>query len=290
MYLSRPYAFVTLLLLSYFNPITLLWLGTSWTFIFVTATTLLIWIFVRWERLKNAESRGTLLEVLLGSALIVGNFARNFLGILGEGAFGLVDMFIVFIGVSLIFYGVKGLKMLSLPALYFVIMITAYRAEFALEEVRNLEYFMAGLMGSFVQLFGIEATVLDNTVMLVTPYGAYVLQIDGPCTGIKGMLAYGSLATLMLVDLEGSGKRKLMVASVGLVGTFMVNLARLAVIFLTIYFAGIETGLALHTYLGYGMFLGWVLLFWAIAMPYISKSSVRAITVVPALETPKLAS
>ena len=87
--------------------------------------TLLVWIGVKWEKITSSELRGNFLETLLGVALILGNFGRNFLGLFGGGSFGLVDMLVVFAGVSIIFYGIRGFKMLSLPALYFVIMIVA---------------------------------------------------------------------------------------------------------------------------------------------------------------------
>ena len=269
MQLHRTHAYVALLLLTYFNPLTLLILGTSWTFLLATIMTLLVWIGVKWEKITSSELRGNFLETLLGVALILGNFGRNFLGLFGGGSFGLVDMLVVFAGVSIIFYGIRGFKMLSLPALYFVIMIVAYRAEFAIQEVRTLEYALAGLMANFLGGFGIQAQVIDNIVRLSTPHGVYNLQIDGPCTGIKGMLAYGSLASLMLVDMGGTRNRKLLVVAIGFLGTFVVNLVRLGAIFLTIYAAGLETGLAVHTFLGYGLFLSWVIIFWTIALPYI---------------------
>ncbi len=217
-------------------------------------------------------------EIILGIVLILGNFGRNILGLFGGSSFGLFDMLVVFLGISIIFYGVRGFRMLSLPALYFVIMIVAYQAEFAIQEVRSLEYALAGAMGNFLGVFGIQAQVIDNIVRLSTPQGIYNLQIDGPCTGIKGMLAYGSLASLMLVDMGGSKKRKILVATIGFMGTFLVNFIRLGVIFLTIYGAGLETGLAVHTYLGYGLFLSWVMIFWSLALPYIRPTQIGSVS------------
>jgi exosortase/archaeosortase family protein len=92
------------------------------------------------------------------------------------------------------------------------------------------------------------------------------LVIDGPCTGVKGMLAYGSLAALLMFDVKAPLRRKVIATSIGLLGTLLVNILRLALIFLAVYFLGIEIGLLIHTYLGHSLFIAWVLCFWSIAL------------------------
>ncbi|MBO3810044.1 MAG: exosortase/archaeosortase family protein, partial [Candidatus Brockarchaeota archaeon] len=92
----------------------------------------------------------------------------------------------------------------------------------------------------------------------------------GPCTGVKGMLAYGSLAALLVFDIKTSLRRKIIATLIGLLGTLLVNILRLALIFLTVYFLGIDAGLLIHTYLGYSLFIIWVLSFWTVAFRYLT--------------------
>jgi exosortase/archaeosortase family protein len=202
--------------------------------------------------------------------LIVVNVARNF--VTGtQVSFGLFDMLVAFIGLSIIFYGFAGFRRLWVPLVYILVLVSAYQLEFIAEEVQTLEFFLAQLMTMSMNALGIKATLFtpQNVVQLYTPYGPYLLEIAGPCTGVKGMLAYGSLAVLMLLDEKASAKRKLAIALIGVAGTMFVNIMRLNVIFLVIYALGIDVGLFVHTYLGYTLFLAWVMIFWTVAFQHL---------------------
>ncbi len=65
-------------------------------------------------------------------------------------------------------------------------------------------------------------------------------------------------------------RRKLAITLAGLAGTFLVNIARLLVIFFSAYQWVINAGLAIHAYLCYGLFIVWVLVYWMIAFRYAS--------------------
>ncbi|MGQ9597299.1 MAG: exosortase/archaeosortase family protein [Thermoproteota archaeon] len=115
--------------------------------------------------------------------------------------------------------------------------------------------------------------VAGNIVIMIDRAGeTHNLVIDGPCTGIKGMLAYGSLAALLVFDVKAPVGRKMIAASIGLLGTLLVNILRLALIFLAVYLLGIDAGLMIHTYLGYSLFIIWVLSFWTLAFKYLTPT------------------
>jgi len=206
-------------------------------------------------------------EIILGISILSANIARNFAN-LGESSFGLVDMLIAFITLSITFYGLKALRFFILPSIYILILIIGYQLEFSLAEVRTLEVWQANLMASMMQSLGVNTIVFGNIVGL---YGttAIFFQVAGPCTGIKGILSYGSLSTMTILDIKTKITRIILIIGIGFSGTFLVNLARLALIFLAAHYIGIEIALAIHTYLGYGLFIVWVLIFWTIAFKYL---------------------
>lgn len=275
--ISRQYLFLLFLLLAFFNPVTLLMTGTSLTFIVVVPCTLLIWLVARWDSIAEISETSKLLEKLLGLGIYVLDIAYNLYRryILGipkspsDVGFGLIDMLIAFIGVCIAFYGLRGFRHFKLPTAYLVVLIVGYQLEYSISEVAFLQNFLANLITSVLNILGISTSVNGNLVTVQRV--GQPLAIDADCTGVKGILAYGSLAVLMILDVKATKKRKALSTAIGFIGTFLVNILRLLTIFLVVYFFGIDAGMAVHTYLGYSLFIVWVLLFWTIAFKYLLK-------------------
>jgi len=270
--INRAYVFLIFVMLAFFAPLFLF--GTSLTFIVVVPFTILVWFLARWQEIVKVEKRGKLSEIVLGSVIYASNIVRNALGF-SEGfqGIGLFDMLIAFIAVCIAIYGFKGLKEFILPMTYLSILIVGYQLEFAITEVAFLENFLAHLMASLLKVFTITASSNSNIVTLYSRQGnLHHLLVDAPCTGIKGMLSYGSLAILMILDIKATYRRKLLWTAIGTIGTFIINIIRLLSIFLAAYFLEIDAALTIHTYLGYSLFIVWVLIFWTIAFKYMVPS------------------
>jgi exosortase/archaeosortase family protein len=266
--LNKHRLFLVALSLSFINPITVFWTETSWTFTFAVLITFLTWFSVKWDDFLKLKSESGNYEVIFGALLIAGNLARN---IVSTSSFGIFDMLVMLVGLYSIFFGLGATRFFMPLIAYTVILLLGYQLEFLLEQVKVLEYFLAWLMGSFLDSLNIASWVAGNVVIMIDRMGTtHNLAIDGPCTGIKGMLAYGSLAALLVIDVKSSMKKKAIATSVGLLGTLLVNILRLTMIFLAVYFLGIEVGLLIHTYLGYGLFILWVVSFWSLAFKYLT--------------------
>lgn len=270
---NKYYLFLITMFIAFINPITFLLMGASWTFTFAVLLTYIIWIYIKWDDFLSIKSKGSRYEILLGTALITGNIVRNLINP-NSMSFGIFDMLIMLVGVYISFFGLKATKFFTPLIMYTVVLILGYQLEFYLEQVKTLQNFLAQLMDSLLRSLNIASWVAGDIVTFVdrSGFNTYNLQIDAPCTGIKGMLAYGSLAALLVLDTKSSIRKKAIALSVGLIGTFMVNLLRLSTIFLSVYFLGIDAGLLLHTYLGYVLFTIWVVLFWSLAFKYMTPS------------------
>ncbi len=266
--------FVALLLSLYINPFTLLIVTSSDARIFLIFNTmvLVIWFWVGWERIKSSKHRSRIPEIFIGTTLIIVAFAAN-LPSLRDSSFGIIDMFLVFIGLVFVFYGIKGMKALTIPTLFFIIMISATQLELAFDSLRNFEYVLLGTWGSSLgPFFGIEADVFANTARITVGDKVYFAQLDGPLRGIRGIIAYGSLAAVMLVAPEAPRGRKLLLATLAVAGTFLFTIARLGSVLLAIVAIGIDGGLGVQDYLGYLVLTGWILVFRFIALPFLKNS------------------
>jgi len=270
---NKHYLFLIAIFICFINPITFLFMGASYTFTFAVLFTYIIWIYIKWDDFLNIKSKGSRYEILLGMALIVANIVRNLLSP-DSMAFGIFDMLVVLVGLYVSFFGLKATRFFMPLIIYNLVLISGYQLEFYLEQVKTLQYFLAQLMDSLLRGMNVASWVAGDIVTFVDRTGltTYNLRIDGPCTGIKGMLAYGSLAALLVLDTKAPNRKKAIALSVGLIGTFIVNLLRLIAIFLSVYFIGIDVGLLIHTYLGYGLFTIWVVIFWSLAFKYMTPS------------------
>ncbi len=274
--LRRPHYFLLALLAAFFNPLVLVWYGTSTIFIVVVPITLLVWFAAKWDSFIRLDAKSSITEMALGGAIYAVNTARN---VLLNSIFGVFDMLIVLIALVIAFFGIKAIKQhFLLPSVYLSVLVVSYQMELVLPEIQGLQNLLAQMVATSLNGLGIRATVLTYNPDVVTVWGRpgipgpnpFSLWIENQCTGVKSMLAFGSLAILMIMDLNMTRGKKLAIALTGLVGTFVVNIGRLLAIFLSAYGWGVEAGLTVHNYLGYGLFIAWVLLYWTLSFKYAS--------------------
>ncbi len=189
--------------------------------------------------------------------------------------FGISDMLITFVSLYIMFFGYRSTRFFLPPSLYMLILIGGYQLEFVFPELKALEIWLADIMGRLMDIVGAETYISGNTVTFMGSK-AYALRIDGPCTGIKGITAYGALASMLIIDAKSSFNRKVLAVTIGFAGTFLTNLGRLALIFLSSYFLSVDIALSMHTYLGYMLFIAWVILFWSLAFRYLLPTEDKA--------------
>ncbi len=267
--------FVTTLVVIFLIPFAIPQMGASLTFTFTVLLTLLAWLLLKWDRLKKVEPMLGAGDILLGTTIVVGNFARN---IVQNSAFGLVDQWVTFVGLCIAFYGLRRIRFFILPLAYISILIGGYWAENNFPQVTSLEFWQANLMADMMTALGISTTVSGNVVTISGGAFPLALEIAGPCTGIKGMLAFGALSSMAVLDIKVSTKKLLIILGIGFAGAFLINLLRLATIFITAAYVGPDLALQVHTYLGYSLFLAWVLIFWAMAFRYLLPAVATSVT------------
>lgn len=276
MHRQRAIAFVLSLVVAFVLPFVIPGLGASMLSTFTVSIILLAWISLKWGTLVSLPSHSRLWEVGLGGAIIAADVAEN---LVFHSALGLTDALIVFVGLWVGFFGLRHIRLFVLPSLYILVLIAGYLVEYHIPSVAGLEYFIANLMTSMLKGLGVTATVSQNMVTLYTPSPVF-LQVDGPCTGLQGILAFGMLASMTVLDIKAEKGKLALVLVVGFLGAFLINFVRLAMIFLSFEYLGTGVGASVHAYAGYLIFLGWVLIFWNFAFKYLAKGKPMGRTLV----------
>ncbi|MEM0117507.1 MAG: exosortase/archaeosortase family protein [Conexivisphaerales archaeon] len=267
--------FVISVFAAYLIPLIIPGTGIDYPFVFTVGIILFAWFVFKWNNLKSLNEHPKIYEVVGGITVVALDFTEN---AISHSNLGLIDMLLIFMALSVAFYGIRSIKFFYVPYLYLAILITGYQVENNVPELLGLQYSLAGLMADFMRAIGVSASVnpvQPNIVYLqnYTPDGSLytmALEVDGPCTGLKGILAFGLLSSMALLDARPTRKQLIVLIATGFTGAFLINIVRLAVIFLTFEYLGVEAGKVMHVYAGYTLFIVWVIIFWSVAFRHIS--------------------
>jgi len=279
MFLTRAYGFVLGLAAAYLAPIGIPGVGLDYPYFFIMSIVLLAWFIFRWEGVKSLSQRSSLLEASVGVSIIVADYAEN----LAAGSrVGMLDLLVIFVGVAIAFYGLRSLKFFWVPATYGIILLLGYQIENYAPNFVALQEWLANVLASSMTVLGISASVSGHLVVLnPNSNSPLFLDVESDCTGIQGILAFGMLSTMALLDMKPKLSKLIPLFAIGFAGAFLINIVRLIVVFLTFEFLGVDAGTAMHVYFGYVIFIAWVMVFWTLAFRYLAPSRVVGPSPIP---------
>ncbi|MBI2846204.1 MAG: exosortase/archaeosortase family protein [Chloroflexi bacterium] len=117
--------------------------------------------------------------------------------------------------------------------------------------------------------FGISAMVNDEALFLSKPGSAFPIPvyISWNCVGWQSFILF---AITLVSGLQGpfSRARKIQVIALGLLGTFWMNLLRIAAVALVAYYFGRLPAVIFHDYGGTLMILIWLTVLWSVLFNY----------------------
>jgi exosortase/archaeosortase family protein len=241
--------------------------GIDPIYFFIMVLVLFAWFMLKWTSVNSLSLRSGLVEVLIGAVVVAAIYGYK---IITQTRLGLLDMVVMFGGLVVGFYGFRAFKLFWVPAAYGVVLLLGYQLEAVIPNYVLLQDWMAGVMASSMHAIGIGASVSGEYVQLNSASGPVLLNVESECTGVQGILAFGLLSTMSVLDVKAKPVRLAIVFAVGFVGAFLINIVRLFGVFLAFEFLGVDAGNAVHVYFGYTLFIVWVLVFWSIAFKYLT--------------------
>jgi len=283
MQFTRSNLFALVLAIGFLLPIAIPGVGLFTEYFFIMVIVLLAWFLIKWGSVRAITASSGRLEMTLGLLLIGADYAFN---AWRASSVGLIDLNVIFIGAVIFAFGVRSFKIFWVPVAYGVILLAGYQVEAIVPNYVALQNWLASVMVQSVNALGIRASVLGDLVTMYLPNGSPIfLEVSGACTGLQGILAFGMLSTMSLLDLKPKVSRLVPIFTIGFLGAFLINILRLFVVFLTFEYFGLDAGTTMHVYFGYLLFVGWVLAFWALAFRYLVPSNV---TTLATMQTAKL--
>jgi exosortase/archaeosortase family protein len=266
--MSRPNAYLLALAVAFLIPLALPGVGIDYTYFFIFILVFFAWLIMKWNSFESLTNKSTFLETVLGLSAVAAVFAEK---IALSSREGILDMVIIFAALAVAFFGIRSFKLLWVPALYGVVLLLGYQIENDIPNYVALQDWMAGILASAMNAFGITTTTSGHLLTLNSNSSSpLVLDVESDCTGIQGVLAFGVLSTMALVDVKAKLSRLIPIFVIGFVGVFLINILRLLLVVLTFDFLGVSVGNTVHVYAGYTLFVVWILIFWSLAFKYIS--------------------
>lgn len=264
---SRTNAFLLAMIAAFLLPAVLPRMSLDYPYFFIMIIVLMAWFIMKWESYRAIDQKSRKLEITLGVSIVAADYAENV--ILGS-PIGLIDLILIFSALVITFFGLRTFKFFWVPAAYGLVLLLGYQIENITPNYVALQNWMAGVMASSMNLLGVSASVSGHVVALNTGTNTLLLSVEGDCTGIQGILAFGMLSTMALLDMKPKISRLIPLFAIGFAGAFMINILRLIVVFLTFEFLGIDAGSTMHVYFGYLIFVVWVMIFWTLAFRYLA--------------------
>lgn len=266
---SRPYAFVACIAAAFLAAAVIPGIGLDYTYMFIIVLVLAAWFSVKWNAVKAQKIKGSSWEILLGLAIVVAVYAYN---MISAARLGILDFTVIFSGLAVTFYGIRSFRLFWVPAVYGAVLLLGYQIENITPNYVAMQDWMANLMASWMSAIGVPSSVNGHIVYLNSGAGRLALDVAGDCTGVQGILAFGLLSTMSVLDVKVKLSRLVPIFAIGFLGAFLINIVRLFSVFLTFEYLGVEAGTTVHVYLGYVLFIVWVLVFWQVAFKYLSPA------------------
>jgi exosortase/archaeosortase family protein len=246
--------------------------GLDYPYFFVTVIVLLAWFMIKWDAVKGITIRSKNLEKVAGLGLISAIYAFN--EVRGS-SIGIIDLNVILLGSALWVFGLRSLKSFWVPAAYGIVLLAGYQIENHTPNYSSLQNWLAGVMAGSMNAIGVGAQATGQYVSMSLPNGTpLLLSLDGACTGLQGILAFGMLSTMAMLDAKPKLARVIPIIVLGFLGAFFINIVRLFVVFVTFEFLGVEAGTTMHVYFGYFVFFIWIIAFWSLAFRYLLPKQV----------------
>jgi exosortase/archaeosortase family protein len=278
MYLGRAHMLVITVAVGFLLPLGIPNVGLDYPYFFVTVMVLFAWFLLKWEAVKAITERSGGLEIAAGVAVIFGVYAYK---VIRGAPVGILDLIAILLASVVIVYGLRSLKRFWVPAAYGVVLLAGYQIENLTPNYSALQTWLASVMAASMNLVGISAKVTGQYVSMTLSNGTpLILSLEGSCTGLQGILAFGMLSTMALLDMKPRLSRVIPIFALGFLGAFLINIVRLFVVFLTFEFLGVDAGTAMHVYFGYFVFFLWVIAFWELAFRFLVP---KPVALAPAL-------
>ncbi len=267
-------AFLPLLLVAYFY--------SQWLFGLVIPIYGFIIFVLKKQKLSLSNEAGPI-QKLFGLFVTASSFLLYYVLVLffpTAAFYGAANYCVYLFGLFLIFFSLSALKEAFSPLFLVVAAMSSGYVSNLIEPFFNpyLPNF-AAFIASILTAIGLRVRISagsPTTLTLHTLRGSLQVMFVWGCVGFASLFVFSVILVVVLAETPGRAKTKALWAVPGILGTFLLNILRIVLIFVTDYFYGSEVGAQVHYFIGYVLFLTWTTVFLYIFQKKVVVSTVSA--------------
>lgn len=181
--------------------------------------------------------------------------------------YGVTNYIVYLVGLFLSFFQISALKE-SFTTLFLIVATASswYVGEWMETYLEPFVPFFVQIIALILWILGIPARLTNsNTFILRTLTGQnQPLSVIPRCIGIYSFLTFAIIIVVTMMEDPSSLRTKLLWSVAGIIGTFFINIIRVSLIFVGVYFYGFEIWSKIHSVIGYVLFIVWLAIFFLI--------------------------
>ena len=131
------------------------------------------------------------------------------------------------------------------------------------------------MVGVVLLPFGFKPAIFGEYLAIQRGETPFLVEIVWNCIGWQSLLFFVITAFVGLQGDQYTNFSKLKALIIGLLGTFLVNLFRIAAVALTAYYLGQDVAIIFHDYGSTLAVLGWLFFFWYFSYSFILEERRR---------------
>jgi thaumarchaeosortase len=182
-------------------------------------------------------------------------------------------MTIYLLALSIVLLSVRAVRAVITPVILSVGMVIFYLLDafFPYGSLGPLQFwanFIVAAVGSLSWVFGLPIYGYSNLLTINGTHGFFRLAVFWPSVGVQSMLIYSLVMILLAAKLDSPLRRKVIYATIGVLGTIFLNVVRIFIIAYYGYayaYTGQELD-AFHNSIGEILFPIWIVAFLAIVL------------------------
>lgn len=205
------------------------------------------------------------LYIIVGSFIVIADIGYNLINSTTTNL-GTLDSMALFLGVSLIAYGLKkpqisrmgefGAYISSIFIVLFLIFYSLF-GSLDIDFMHKFDHYLILLPTvAITKLMGIPLEVIATETVRLSGVEEMTIVIGGPCSGLYSMfLLIGIVAgysRIEKIDIQ----KTMFILGFTIAVAYVANLVRVIVLYVTAYMYGQETMMMVHTHLGWIIFAG----------------------------------
>lgn len=128
------------------------------------------------------------------------------------------------------------------------------------------------MVGVLLYPFGFKPAVMGEYLAITSGKTPFLIEIIWNCVGWQSLLFFIITAFVGLQGDKYTNFSKIKALIIGFLGTFLVNLLRIAVVAVSAYFFGQNVAIIFHDYGSTLIVIGWLFVFWWFSYSFVLEA------------------